>query len=135
MNLPAALPLTDAVFALTLVLLLLVPLAIAGVALINTGLGRSRSAAQSLLGNLAILAVIGHRLCAGWRYLGRYVGHCGPHPAACGQALELARRRTAGCWADSARPLSSPNSRCSLNFWPSPWPLSFRGARERTACA
>jgi Amt family ammonium transporter len=36
---------------------LLAPLAIAGVALINTGLGRSRSAAQALLGNLAIVAV------------------------------------------------------------------------------
>ena len=48
---------TDAVFALTLALLLVAPLAIAGVALINTGLGRSRSAAQALLGNLAIVAV------------------------------------------------------------------------------
>ena len=48
---------TEATFALALVLLLLAPLAIAGVALINTGLGRSRSAAQALLGNLAIVAV------------------------------------------------------------------------------
>jgi Amt family ammonium transporter len=48
---------TDAVFALTLVLLLLAPLAIAGLALINAGLGRSRSASQSLLGCLAIVAV------------------------------------------------------------------------------
>jgi Amt family ammonium transporter len=48
---------TDAAFALALALLLLAPLAIAGVALINTGLGRSRSAAQALLGNLAIVAV------------------------------------------------------------------------------
>jgi Amt family ammonium transporter len=55
--LPAAPVLTEAVFALTLALLFLAPLAIAGIALINTGLGRSRSAAQSLLGNLAILAV------------------------------------------------------------------------------
>ena len=47
----------ETVFALTFVLLLLAPLAIAGVALINTGLGRSRSAAQALLGNLAILTV------------------------------------------------------------------------------
>ena len=55
---PALPPLmTDAVFALTLALLLLAPLAIAGVALINTGLGRSRSAAQALLGSLAIVAV------------------------------------------------------------------------------
>jgi Amt family ammonium transporter len=48
---------SDAVFALTLALLLLAPLAIAGVALINTGLGRSRSAAQAMLGNLVLVAV------------------------------------------------------------------------------
>jgi Amt family ammonium transporter len=57
MNLQAALPLTDSAFALTLALLLLAPLAIAGVALINTGLGRSRSAAQALLGSLAMISV------------------------------------------------------------------------------
>ena len=44
-------------FALCFALLLIAPLSVAGVALINTGLGRSRSAAQALLGNLAILAV------------------------------------------------------------------------------
>jgi len=54
---PAAPAMTDAAFALALALLLIAPLAIAGVALINTGLGRSRSAAQALLGNLAIVAV------------------------------------------------------------------------------
>ena len=43
-------------FALTLGLLLLAPMAIAGVALVNTGLGRSRSAAQSLLGSLVVIA-------------------------------------------------------------------------------
>jgi Amt family ammonium transporter len=48
---------SDSVFALTLALLVLSPLAIAGVALINTGLGRSRSAAQALLGNLATIAI------------------------------------------------------------------------------
>jgi Amt family ammonium transporter len=47
---------SDATFALCLVLLLLAPLAIAGVALINAGLGRSRSAAQAILGNLAVMA-------------------------------------------------------------------------------
>ena len=51
---PIALP--ETAFALTLILLLLTPLAIAGLALINTGLGRSRSAAQSLLGSLVIVA-------------------------------------------------------------------------------
>jgi len=54
---PSTQGMSEATFALTLVLLLLAPLAIAGVALINTGLGRSRSAAQSLLGNLAVIAV------------------------------------------------------------------------------
>ncbi len=53
---PAAPAMTEAAFALALALLMLAPLAIAGVALINTGLGRSRSAAQALLGNLAIVA-------------------------------------------------------------------------------
>jgi Amt family ammonium transporter len=48
---------TEAAFALVLVLLLLSTLAIAGVALVNTGLGRSRSASQSLLGSLAIVAI------------------------------------------------------------------------------
>jgi Amt family ammonium transporter len=54
----ASLPVfSEAAYALTLALLLVSPLAIAGVALINTGLGRSRSAAQALLGNLAIVSV------------------------------------------------------------------------------
>jgi Amt family ammonium transporter len=47
---------SESTFALIFVLLLLTPLAIAGVALINAGLGRSRSAAQSLLGCMLIVA-------------------------------------------------------------------------------
>ncbi len=54
---PLVTPFSDAMFALTLGLLLLAPLAIAGVALLNTGLGRSRSAAQSLLGCVTMIAV------------------------------------------------------------------------------
>jgi Amt family ammonium transporter len=55
---PAETPqISEAVFALVLVLLLIAPLAIAGVALINTGLGRTRSAAQAILGNLAVAAL------------------------------------------------------------------------------
>lgn len=54
---PLVTPFSDAMFALTLGLLLLAPLAIAGVALLNTGLGRSRSAAQSLLGCVTLMAV------------------------------------------------------------------------------
>lgn len=48
---------SDAYYGLTLLLLLLAPLAIAGLALVNTGLGRSRSAAQAILGNLAVFSV------------------------------------------------------------------------------
>jgi Amt family ammonium transporter len=53
----SALPFSDIEFALTLGFLLIAPMAIAGVTLVNTGLGRSRSAAQSLLGSLAIISV------------------------------------------------------------------------------
>ena len=49
--------LTETTVVLVLVALLLAPLAIAGLALVNAGLGRSRSAAQSLLGSLALVAV------------------------------------------------------------------------------
>ena len=54
---PMVSPFSDSMFALTLGLLLLAPLVIAGVALLNTGLGRSRSAAQSLLGCVTLVAV------------------------------------------------------------------------------
>jgi ammonium transporter, Amt family len=54
-NLAVGMP--EPMFVLTLVLIILSPLTISGIALINTGLGRSRSAAQALLGNLAIIAV------------------------------------------------------------------------------
>jgi Amt family ammonium transporter len=53
----AAPAMSEAVFLFTFVLLLVSPLAVAGVALTNTGLGRSRSAAQAMLGNLTIVAV------------------------------------------------------------------------------
>jgi Amt family ammonium transporter len=43
--------------ALCVVLILLVPLAAAGLSLINAGLGRSRSAAHSMLSSLSVLAV------------------------------------------------------------------------------
>ncbi len=55
---PAPVPaISDAAFVLTLALLMVSPLAIAGIALINAGLGRARSAAQALLGNVTLLAV------------------------------------------------------------------------------
>src|SRR5579871_3481577 len=57
MNASPVTPVSDALFTLTLALLLVAPLAIAGVALLNTGLGRSRSAAQSLLGCVTMIGV------------------------------------------------------------------------------
>ncbi len=54
---PLVTPFSDAMVALTLVLLLLGLFAVAGLAFINTGLGRSRSAAQSLLGCVTLVAV------------------------------------------------------------------------------
>jgi Amt family ammonium transporter len=48
--------LSESDFNLAFLLLLLAPLAPAGVALLNTGLGRARSAAQALLGSLVVVA-------------------------------------------------------------------------------
>jgi ammonia channel protein AmtB len=78
---PAAL--SDAVFAFCFVLILLVPLAGAGLALINTGLGRSRSAAHTMLASLCVMAVVAvvYAACGfAWQgYAGRvlYVVHIG----------------------------------------------------------
>jgi ammonium transporter, Amt family len=57
----APVPFPETSFALILLLLLVAPLAIAGLALMNAGLGRSRSAAQSVLGTMVVIstAVIG----------------------------------------------------------------------------
>ena len=64
-------PFPETSFALTLVLLLMAPLAIAGLALLNAGLGRSRSAAQSMLGTLVVIstAVVAFVL-VGWSIAG-----------------------------------------------------------------
>lgn len=68
----APMPFPESSFALTLGLLMLAPLAIAGIALVNTGLGRSRSAMQSLLGSLVVIstaviafAFVGSAIAAG----------------------------------------------------------------------
>ncbi|HUY82618.1 MAG TPA: hypothetical protein VMU92_12910 [Acidobacteriaceae bacterium] len=56
----------EPVAVLCIVLIAALPLALAGLALLNTGLGRSRSAAQSLLGALSAVAVA----CAAFCILG-----------------------------------------------------------------
>jgi len=56
MSQAAPMAMSESGFALAFGLLMLAPLALAGVALVNTGLGRSRSAAQSLLGSISIAA-------------------------------------------------------------------------------
>jgi Amt family ammonium transporter len=53
----SAVPLSDLSTALCIVFILLVPVAAAGLALINTGLGRSRSAAHAILASLAVVSV------------------------------------------------------------------------------
>ena len=54
---PANSSLSEASTALCFLLILLVPLAAAGLALIHVGLGRARSAAHALLGSLCVVAV------------------------------------------------------------------------------
>ena len=50
-------PLSETATALCTILILLVPFSVAGVALLNTGLNRSRSAAQTMLASLSIVGV------------------------------------------------------------------------------
>jgi ammonium transporter, Amt family len=54
---PLVPPFSDSMFVLAFALLVLSTLAITGVALLNTGLGRSRSAAQSMVGCVTLVAV------------------------------------------------------------------------------
>jgi len=54
---PTPVPLSETATALVTALILLVPLAGAGLALINAGLGRSRSAAHAMMASLCIMAV------------------------------------------------------------------------------
>src|SRR5438876_1125647 len=49
--------LSETATALSILSILLVPFALAGLALINTGLGRSRSAAHSMMASLCVVAV------------------------------------------------------------------------------
>ncbi|HLY60488.1 MAG TPA: ammonium transporter [Terriglobia bacterium] len=50
-------PLSDASVAICILCILLVPLALAGLTLLNTGLGRSRGVAHSMLASLCVLAI------------------------------------------------------------------------------
>ena len=63
--------LSDMAQALCAVLILLVPLAAAGLALIHTGLGRSRSAAHAMMGSVCVVgvAVLAYFFC-GWSWQG-----------------------------------------------------------------
>jgi len=69
---PVLMPITEIV--LIIVLILLTPFTIAGLSLINTGLGRSRSAAHTLLSSLCIFGVAaGAYLICGFAWQG-YIG-------------------------------------------------------------
>jgi Amt family ammonium transporter len=106
-------PMTDFVFALTLALLLLAPLAIAGLALVNTGLGRSRSAAQLMLGSLGIVAVTAIVFAAvGAAFTGS--------PEGAGHSFLLAGKSWnwlgAGPWLLGGLSSSSPRNQLALLF-------------------
>ena len=111
---------SDAVFALTLALLLLAPLAIAGVALINAGLGRSRSAAQALLGNLALGAVAALVFALVGASFAGTLGTAMPpftppeEPGACSDSGRF-------CCTGWPRPRRRRSLRSSSSSWPSPW--------------
>ncbi|HLJ14291.1 MAG TPA: hypothetical protein VKV15_07330 [Bryobacteraceae bacterium] len=60
---PLSVPVSSSSFALCILFILLVPFAGAGLALLNTGLGRSRSAAHAMLASLCVVAVAGVVYC------------------------------------------------------------------------
>ena len=65
MTLPPIPALSDATATLCIVCILLVPLAWGGISLINTGLGRSRSAAHAMLTSVSVIsvAILGYFVC------------------------------------------------------------------------
>ena len=106
-------PMSDALLALTFALLLVAPLAIAGVALINTGLGRSRSAAQALLGNLVLAAVA----ALAFALLGAVLaGALGGHSLVIHAAGKGWNWLGAGHWALDALSASTPRMQLALLF-------------------
>jgi Amt family ammonium transporter len=105
-------PFPETSFALTLGFLLIAPLAIAGLALINAGLGRSRSAMQSLLGSLVVIstamiafALVGSVIAAGAS--GDHVFHLG------GRAWNWAG---ASPWFLSGFGMAGPRSQLAILF-------------------
>ena len=84
--------LTEIATVACLFFIFLVPLAGAGLALINAGLGRSRSAAHIMMASLSALSVAGlvYFVC-GFAWQG-FIGRPGSHPHSFGQGMELDRR-------------------------------------------
>ena len=71
-------PLPDATSGMILLLIFLVPFAIAGLSLINTGLNRSRSAAHSIVASLSVasVALLSYFVCGfSWQRLSTEAGH------------------------------------------------------------
>ena len=87
---PAA---ADAASLLPIIFILLIPCAIAGLALMNAGLGRSRSAAHSMMSSLCVLAVavLAYFVC-GFAWQG-FAGAASQVVANGGEELELDRLR------------------------------------------
>jgi hypothetical protein len=113
---PAA---TDAYYGLALLLLLLAPLAIVGLALVNTGLGRSRSAAQAILGDLVVISVA---VIAFALFGAAIAGNLAGVPGGTGHSFNLAGRLR-----------FRRSLRCCLKWPVSRLPPSFPGAVARTA--
>ena len=81
--------LPEATSIICVFLILLVPFAIAGLALINTGLGRSHSAAHTMLASLCVFAVAcGAYFICGFAWQG-YIGMPAHTVRRVGKAMEL----------------------------------------------
>ena len=112
---------SEITIALCLVSILLVPLAVAGLALINNGLGKSRSAAHAMLASLCVIAVAAIVYVAigfSWEGFAGRAAHVSPSAASRGTGSRRSRSFCAGS-NSTARPRPCPWC-CRCSQWASP---------------
>ena len=126
--------LPEATSIICVFLILLVPFAIAGLALINTGLGRSHGAAHTMLASLCVFAVAcGAISSADLR--GKVTSACRRTPWSCREShgIGLARSRSScATWSWTDRPVRWQRC-CRCSAWL--WRRSFPWERESIAGA
>ena len=113
--------LSDLQFGLCVVFLLIAPLSCAGLALINTGLGRSRNAAHSMMSALCVVSVacLVYFICGrSWQGSAGEQAHIVMIKGKAWDGLGAAPAFFAGLFPDSVQPTAAqPHAYALLNAW------------------